>query len=589
MRKFLVIIFALLAVIIGLSAYQLAYLRAEQNALSISDNRMTIYSATLRSALERLAHLPGAIAIHPDVADVLTAGSRLDSFNEYLGKVAESANAAALYLMNPEGVTVAASNYATEDSFVGEYYGFRNYFKDAMAGSEGRVFAVGATTGRPGYFVSAPVRDSDGHIIGAAVVKTEFAGLLEDWRQAGEKLFIADKNGVVILASVPAWTFHSVMPLGEAEKEQLSASRKYGDRRPELLPFAGNGLTGSRTGSLEIGGNSYRASVLPIAGLNWRLHYLTPLAEARKAALAIGLLAAVLVGLAGLGALYRASRIRQRKLEGEAAEAVRVRSINARLTEEIRVRKKTERQLREMQDELILTSRLAALGKMSAAIVHEVNQPVSAIRNFASSGLLLLSGKRIDEAGETLSQIKAMTDRLAAITSELLVFSRKPVTRRQRVDIHQAIERLSRQFAPELKRGGIALVTRLHPSPILISGSEVRFEQLIGNLLRNAIDACGDVKEPEIEILTRVEGETCVLVIVDNGYGIPEDIRSQLFDPFFTTKPVGSGVGLGLALCYAIADEAGGRIQVQNRPAGGAQFTVYLPLATTNVKEAELA
>lgn len=583
MRKSLVVLFILLTTAVGLVSREVTYRQAEREVLAIADNRITIYSATLRSAMERLSHLPETAAIHPSVTGALSGTGNIEAANRYLAAVNESAGAAALYLMNPDGITIAASNHATPDSFVGQYYGFRNYFQDAMRGATGRYFAVGATTGRPGYFIASPVRVK-GAISGVAVVKTEFAELLADWREGGERILITDDQDVVILSSDPTWAFRLLRSVSDERIESLRATRKYGETGPQPPVYE---IPIQLDRPFDVSGETVLASGRPIAGRNWTLYYLSNLEDARTAAWTAAAIAALLCGIGGIGALYFLQRRRQKLLENEAADASRIRTINQRLTEEIRVRKKTEAQLLEMQDELVMSSRLAALGRMSAAIVHEVNQPVSAIRNYVASAMLLVKNRRGEEAEQTLGQIREMTERLGAITSELLVFSRKPVARRETVDLNECVRRIVRQYEPEATANSVTISQKLSREKTTVSGSTVRFEQLISNLVKNALQAATDGPRPKnIEIATNCDTDAVKLTVRDSGHGVDPAIQSQLFDPFFTTKPVGAGVGLGLALCYAITDEAGGRIRCFNHPKDGAVFEVTLPHVSVRQVEA---
>ena len=144
-------------------------------------------------------------------------------------------------------------------------------------------------------------------------------------------------------------------------------------------------------------------------------------------------------------------------------------------------------------------------------------------------------------------------------------------------DLNECVESILVQFKPELELLDIDLELDLSHEPVLVKGSKVRFEQITSNLLKNAIQACEKTAAPKITLKTSIDSEHCLLSIQDNGKGVPPEIMGQLFDPFFTTKNVGEGVGLGLALCYAIADEANGKISCKNIAEGGVCFDVVFP------------
>lgn len=576
-----VLFFCLICLCAWLS-YHYVYERALHNQLVTSNERAGLYKSTLQSTLKRLSHIPQTVAIHPHIIQVLNGERSAENFSEQLSRINDFSDAAALYVMDKNGTTIASSNFMSDESFVGKNYGFRQYFKTAITGKIGEIFAVGATTGRSGYFIASPVRERQ-KIIGVVVVKVEFAKLISDWQNSGEKVLVSDKLGVVILSSQKNWIYKTLIPISEIGLANIQSSRKYGHHNLTLLDFKSN--SGAFANEISLNNNDYFVSETKIPELSWKLFYLAPLQPIQRTALFVGLACALLIGMGGLAFQYFQIRQNQKILQLEAAEANRIKLVNKRLLKEISVRKKTEKQLREMQDEVVLASRLTALGKMSAAIVHEVNQPVSAIRNFAASGLLLLKQNRKKELNETLNQIKTMTVRLGGITSELLVFSRKPIANRKKVDLNFCVEVVANQYKLEMESKQIAYAVNMQKQPLMVSGSQIRFEQLISNLIKNAIQACEATDcDNSIIVETKSDKANAIISVSDSGKGLTKGVKAQMFDPFYTTKPAGKGVGLGLALCFAIADEAGGKITVKNMKKAGAKFTVTIPLASSSKK-----
>lgn len=575
MRALYTFLFALLIGSASLAAYWIAFERFERSAIQNSSERLSLYQAGLRSTLERVSHLPKVVTLHPNSREVLRQGKSVADFNDYLKSINDKAGAAALYLLDVEGTTVAASNYDTSESFVGNNYRFRRYYTEALRDGEASFFAVGVTTGRPGYFLSEAIRHQK-EVLGVAVVKVEFTELLQYWEDAREDVVITNADGVVVLASNPQRLYKTTRPISQVRLDEMKASRKFAGN--ELQPLDFQSGDGAFAGSVTMGDQRFSISSAQADGIGWRLHFLTPLNGVHASALGIAALMFLLCGLASIVILYVRSRVERTRLQIIAVEAERVRAANVRLETEIKERKRTEERLRETQTELIQSSRLAALGKMSAAIVHEVNQPVSAIRTYTSSGMLLLKNRRVKDARDVLSQIAKMTERLGAITSDLLVFSRKPVSAPEMVDINQVISGLCEEIRLSGMGEEVDLVSDLWKRPLPVKGSKHRFEQLVSNLLRNAADACEGASQAIVTITTVATANRAMMIVSDTGSGIPVDIQDQLFDPFFTTKGVGKGVGLGLALSYAIVEEAGGKIRAENREDGGARFVVELPL-----------
>ena len=576
MRFFPISLFLLIAGLGTWSAYQFGYERFEKSALVTSAERLSLYQATLRSTLARVSHLPRVMVMHPHTRDLIKGTTNIEAYNKYLESVSDSAGSAALYILDAEGTTIAASNYATDESFVGNNYRFRKYYSDAIKNGKADFFAVGVTTGRPGYFLSEAVIDN-GQPIGVAVSKVEFIKLLEDWRSGGETVLITNEDGIVVLASNEAHLYKMTRAVSPERISEMKETRKFSNFELEPLDFkAGNDLF---EGRISLDSEDFAVSSIDTAAPGWRMHYLTPLASVRSSSYVFAGITLLLFGILAIALLYVRARIERTKLQVTATEAERVKEANIRLEKEISERKRTEIQLRETQAELIQSSRLAALGQMSAAIVHEVNQPVSAIRTFTSSGELLIKEKRLPEAKDVFHQIKLMTERLGSITSDLLIFSRKPVSQPVPVDLNEVVNTIAGQNRPELGMLEIKLDLELAENSVPVRGSRVRFEQLIGNLIKNAMQASETAENAEIHINTKAIEDRVILTVSDNGAGVPSEIIDQLFDPFFTTKDVGKGVGLGLALCYAITDEASGKIRCENRTEGGASFIVDLPLA----------
>ncbi len=574
MRLFYTIIFTALIGAVTIAAYNVSYNRFEKTALDTSSERLSLYQESLRSTINRVSHLPRVVVSHPYTVEMLRDGTKVGVLNQYLKTVSDKADSAALYILDADATTVAASNHDTSESFVGNNYRFRRYFLDAVKNGQATFFAIGVTTGRPGYFLSEAIVDH-GKVLGVAVVKVEFKELLEAWSGAGEHVLITDQDDVTVLASDPRYLYKPLKILSPERLLQMRGSQKFTGYDLAKLDFTSD--DGSFRGRVDVDNEDFSISTVGTSELGWKLHFLTPLAPVQKSAYVFAAFVLLFCGLLASLLLFMRSREKQGILEAKAIEAERITEINTQLELEVQVRKQTEKQLRDAQSELIQSSRLAALGKMSAAIVHEVNQPVSAIRLFTSSGSLLVKERRLKEAGGVFEDIKKMTESLGAITSDLLIFSRKPVSKPKLCDLNEAVENILLQFKPELELLGVHLDLELSDQAVLVKGSKVRFEQIVSNLLKNAIQACEQIQSSNIRLKTWVEKELCCLSVTDNGKGVPPEIMGQLFDPFFTTKNVGEGVGLGLALCYAIADEANGKITCENIDEGGVCFCVKFP------------
>lgn len=567
------------------SIWQWQYTQAARDAEHYAHSRLALYATTFQGALERFAYLPGLLARQPLVQAALMdeVGVFTPQVNTYLKAVAERSGAEAIFLLNRDGTTVSASNHDSDDSFVGHRYPFRPYFSDAMSGDDGTFFAIGNTTRRPGYFVSTAVMGgSDNRPLGVLAVKISLESLQESWRQAGEKVLLSDANGVVILSSRPEWRYRH---LGELSAQALTEIRDQRQFASHALTPLGERL---RDGSLRIGdpglGERFLTLELPLPTQDWTMHYLVPVrplyTSARNALLAA---AGMFLALLLLGLWLRERQKRQRLRDREASI---IRDANERL--EARVEART-RELESAQNELVQAGKLAALGTMAAGIAHELNQPLSSIRTYAANGERLLARGRTDAADNNFQRIQTLCERQDALIRQLKLFARRgdspePVNLAERLDFVLELldERLEDQGVTlSLKRPGA------HAPAPWVMGDTPRLEQLMTNLLHNALDALRGVEAPRLQVELSQSDEHVVLQVADNGCGLEDTNLHKLFDPFYTTKSVGDGLGLGLFICFGIVQDLGGRISASNRPAGGASFRVELPAASAVTGEAD--
>ena len=323
MRLVYSFVFVVLAAGLCLATYFVAYQRFEEAAVKTSSERLSLYQSTLQSTLDRVAHLPRVVVLHPFMREVLRQGKSIVSFNGFLKSVNRKAGSAALYVLDREGTTIVASNYDNEESFVGNNYRFRRYYTDAMATGSGSYFAVGVTTNRPGYFLSEAIEDR-GEPIGVAVVKVEFLELLESWREAGENVLISNEDGVIVLASNPRYLYKTLREISASRLEEIRAGRQFFGFELERLDYA-SGISGF-AGNVTLENQDFVVTTTNIRNPKWNLHFLAPVEPVRNAAMTAGALVLLLCGIGAIGYLYARSRMERSKLEIAAVEAERVRA-----------------------------------------------------------------------------------------------------------------------------------------------------------------------------------------------------------------------------------------------------------------------
>ena len=311
----------------------------------------------------------------------------------------------------------------------------------------------------------------------------------------------------------------------------------------------------------------------------------TPLTLSRTESKRVnGILALEIMGFAILLALtfYLLSRRAWSQSLSFRRESLELRQLNARLQREIAEREKVQKDLEVAEQTLAQSSKLAVLGEMSAAVSHELNQPLAAMKTYLAGARLLLQRKRVEEALSSFQRIDDLIDRMGAITRQLKSYARKGGEAFEPVDMRLCVSEALAMMEPQLKLK-LAKITRILPrQKVMVQVDRLRLEQVIINLLRNALDATKDTGNPQIDMILSV-GETATLTVRDNGPGIGD--LDKLFEPFFTTKKAGEGIGLGLAISSGIVADFGGRLTARNAEAGGAVFEMQLPLIAGGIDE----
>lgn len=535
-----------------------------------ASQQLGLYANALHTLIDRYRALPAVLALDPELIAALrgpVSEPVQDDLNRKLERINGAANSSTLELLDRTGLAIAASNWRLPSSYVGSNYGFRPYFKQTRSQGSGRFYAVGVTSGVPGYFLASAVNDEHGRFLGAMVVKLEFPELEREWRQGSDILLVSDARGITFIANQDGWRYRELQPLSGADRAELAETRQY-DKQP-LVPlqhqvltrFAANS-TLSRVQGPE-GSAEYLWESLPLEGENWTLHLLRKpqvAADGRNAALGA---AAVWLSLV-FAALFVSQRLRLARLRQRSREELK-RQVEERT-----------RELRTAQEGLVQSAKLAALGQMSAAMAHEINQPLTTQRMQLETLRLLLDHGQIDEARQALEPLEQMLTRMAALTSHLKTFARNsPVGLRERLDLATVVDQALHLLEARIRSEEVEIALYL-ARPAWVRGDAIRLEQVLINLLRNALDAMADKRYKRLEIRIEPDGELWRLSVLDSGGGIAEDDLAKVFDPFFTTKPVGEGLGLGLAISYGIVHEAGGQLQAENLP-GGARFSLTLP------------
>ena len=598
-RRTLLVVLLLCAI---LGAAWLAGRSAERWALA--DLRRSARSAIglqvglLLAEMQKQASLPLALAADPEiVAAVGREAGRdlLDRVDGRLAQVAAATGSAVIYLIGADGITVAASNAGAAQSFVGRDYRFRPYFRQALAGGAGSQFALGTVSARPGLYLARRI----GEGAGVVVVKVEFDVVEAAWRAAREVTFVTDARGIVLVTSEPDWRFGTLGTIDAAERVRIGEGREFGAAPLERLPLhPADGVPDVvRVARGAVPAWTAVETRAPVPGTDWQLHTLTPVGGVvERERLQAWIIAALATGLAGLALAALADRGRRNRarlaqaarhrveLESRVGERTRALSeANAQLRAEIEERRRAEAERERLGRELAQAGRLAALGQFAASMAHEINQPLAAIRSYADNTAILVRRGRTEDAAENAFAIGRLTDRIAALTRQLKGFARRSSPRREPVAFRDVLGNAMELVGGRAAALGVPIRVDEAAATLHVLGDGPRLEQVVVNLLQNAVDAVAGRPGPRVELrVAAAEPGRVALEVLDDGPGIPEAMRGQVFDAFFTTKR--DGLGLGLAIARGIVEDCGGNLTVVDRPGPGTVFRMELIRAAAGVE-----
>jgi two-component system C4-dicarboxylate transport sensor histidine kinase DctB len=212
---------------------------------------------------------------------------------------------------------------------------------------------------------------------------------------------------------------------------------------------------------------------------------------------------------------------------------------------------------------------------MSAGLAHEVNQPLTAVRVLSGNTLKLLDAGRLDTVRRNLQSIEAAVDRMGRITQQLKSFARRASARHEAVDLASAVGHAQAVLEHRLQEADVSLRLEL-PARLRVRCDPTRLEQVLLNLMGNAVDAMQGQSRRELVLRASPQGGRVQIEVVDSGTGLSPEAQARLFEPFFTTKPAGQGLGLGLVISAQIVQEFGGRLSARSGPEGTV-FSFELP------------
>jgi len=523
-----------------------------------AERELSLYSGRLISELQRISVVPLLLSRDTGlISDINTKDYQLTS--QRLITFSDEIRVKSITLLERFGRIVASS----DRSDLGQNLRGQNFFFNAMRQS-GTVFTISDNEkGRRSFFYSRKL-ESQGKVLGVIVVEVGLDNLFTTWSANDATIMVTNSKGIVVLSTDQDFLNQSLETALLAQPTLTALER--------AIRATGD-WNGTEVDAYIEDQALYRLdTAIPFQG--WRLTYLTPFQSVREkvnGVLAIGITALAL--LIALG-FYFLSRRATRQSFLFKAESEELRALNDRLSNEITQRERAERNLQVAEASLEQSSKLAALGEMSAAVSHELNQPLAAMRTYLAAAKLLLSRRRSDEALSSFQRIDDLIGRMGTITQQLKSYSRKGSDDLIPVDFISSINTSIAMIAPQLGQQAVEITKSLPDTPVSVLADPVRLEQVVINLLRNALDAMKGQTERYLQI-SLTAGEMATLTIQDNGPGIEN--LDEMFEPFFTTKKPGEGVGLGLAISSSIAKDLDGRLFARNVSPRGAVFEFQLP------------
>ncbi len=517
---------------------------------------LSLASDRLLGQLQRFRQVAVLMADHPQLIDLAKGQGAANQVSKTLLTAADKTGAVEILLASNTGEVLASSTLQTITPLASHAH-----YERAMRGALGTAHGRIGGTNRRAFFFAAPILEGE-KALGAVLVTVDIEALEEsNWRGDPHAVFFTDAQGVIFVANRSELVLRNrVQPSGFGP----DSVRRYN----------GHEVWSLTSGPYIPKQALHLTQPMPIIGMTGEVLINTASAQ-RLAWLQTAAVAALLLGFGAiLFWLSERRRALATRLEMQA---------KAKDELEMRVNERTQ-ELRQAQAELVQAGKLSALGQMSAGISHELNQPLMAIRSFAENAETYLERGKLDVAGKNLTRISELARRMGRIISNFRAFAKQESEPISDVDIVAVVDAVLEMSEARFLDDNVTVSWQAPVNAVFVRGGEVRLQQVLVNLISNAIDAMEGSPERRIEIALDAQGDTARLQVRDTGPGI--EAPERIFDPYYTTKAVGKadGLGLGLSISYGLVQSFGGDIRGRNHVDGGAVFTVELTRAA--IKEA---
>ena len=619
------VLFSLLIGVVGLTATHFMAVQFQEKIVTQQLNEAA-NKANLQidSELDKFKQIPDLLSHDPRLLSYFDSSPKADNIpaaqlNQLLFEWSDQSQADTIYIHDPSGTVVASSNYQKPRTFVGENFSFRPYFASAIQGNNTQYVALGARSNVRGYFLSSPLY-VENDIVGVITVKVSLENLENILTSDDFEIVVLDSNQVVFLSSQAPWLYHSLLPLTQQQQTDIALQRQYGQSEISIIeafrPFKSKQETSSVDQPNEIQPNKAQKELtanqlfklgtfnLYPATISNNQYQVVALKDSRVELVKVLQIDVIFVVIYILVVLIAWSwrqtylaKVALTRLNQNLEQTVDKRThylkqSNQQLQQTIFQYQKSQLKLKQTEQELTQTAKLAVLGELSASINHEINQPLAALRTYSENSLKLLEMERTNLVKSNLEKMIGLNNTITDIIARLKVFTRKVTKQEHHVaNLHQAINNATSILSALMIKQGITLRLSTVPDNINIAIHPTELEQVLVNLIHNATQALqqqtmaqnalghqtlAQQTSPQIGVEWQLHDDICQLIIWDNGIGMQDDKLEQLFDPFFTTKP--EGLGLGLSISKRIIEAYHGTISANRLEPSGMVFSLNIPL-----------
>lgn len=597
----------------GLLTFKISEKQGFNQLRDEASHQLDILAAAIDSEVTGHASIPSAVELSPDVRALLRAPPEQQdvlqaSANHFLQKLNDHLGGPAIFVLDTTGRVVASSDWIFSDNLLGKDLSYMPFFRGAVTGTPERHYAIDNIRHEPGYYFALPIRDElqDWKVIGVAVVKSGLRGVERRWLGQEAPALIVDNNGIVLLASPPEWRYAILQPLAaptlaRISREQFAGQALGGEVLDISVDDAQDGAVVrlARPSANALSGFQVKKEYLALSrhlpGTAWRIVVFSDLRSVAIQASTHAALATAATGCLLLWGLYLSQRRRlargrreaQAMLEranqelerNVAARTVDLSTAVERLQREVVERQRAEQTLRAAQDELVQAAKLAVLGQMATGITHELSQPLGAIRTLSANAAEFMRRGDLATAEKNLGIVGQLAEQAGGIIGPLKTFARKSPAVPAAVDVAQAVDAALFLFDQRLRKQQVTVERQFGAAAWVAWCDHNRLQQVLVNLIGNAIDAMADQPRRQLVFAVAAEAGRLALSVTDSGCGFSPSALERLFEPFFTTKQPGEGLGLGLAISRDILRDFGGDLLAEPAPAGGARFIILLPAA----------